>query len=75
MSCRNQYGIPDNYNPDEHPPVRMRNNPNFDKSETQRKRRSKNRLSNRRSTGFVSPEEVDEAGRMGTNDSIKNELK
>ncbi|CAG9824321.1 unnamed protein product [Phaedon cochleariae] len=66
MSCMtNQYQVPADYNPDEHPPVRMRNHTNADRSETQRKRRSKNRLSNRRSTGFVNPEMVDEAMKMG----------
>ncbi|KAF2900060.1 hypothetical protein ILUMI_06129 [Ignelater luminosus] len=37
---------------------------NQEKSETQRKRNSKNRLSNRRSTGFVTPEEIEEAMSM-----------
>lgn len=32
-----------------------------ERSETERKRLSKNRLSNRRSTGFVTPEEVEMA--------------
>lgn len=36
-----------------------------DQSETQRKRRSKNRLSNRRSTGYIPPEMVEEALKMG----------
>lgn len=40
-----------------------------DQSETQRKRRSKNRLSNRRSTGYVSQDMVEEAIRMGANGS------
>ena len=37
-------------------------------TETQRKRRSKNRLSNRRSTGFVSVEEVEQAKNIHEND-------
>ncbi|XP_072400105.1 uncharacterized protein [Diabrotica undecimpunctata] len=64
-NCRTQYGIPENYNPEEHPAVKLRNQSNADRSETQRKRRSKNRLSNRRSTGFVSPDIVEEALKMG----------
>ncbi|ENN83219.1 hypothetical protein HUJ04_013601 [Dendroctonus ponderosae] len=59
------YGIPSNYDPADHPPVRLRHNHHCDQSETQRKRRSKNRLSNRRSTGYVSPEMVEEALKMG----------
>ncbi|KAL1517890.1 hypothetical protein ABEB36_001595 [Hypothenemus hampei] len=59
------YGIPENYNPDDHPPVRMRQHNHSDQSETQRKRRSKNRLSNRRSTGYVPQEIVEEALSMG----------
>ncbi|XP_066256154.1 uncharacterized protein [Euwallacea similis] len=59
------YGIPTNYNPADHPPVRLRQHNHSDQSETQRKRRSKNRLSNRRSTGFVHPEMVEEAVKMG----------
>lgn len=36
-----------------------------DLSETQRKRRSKNRLSNRKSTGYVTEAEVEAALKMG----------
>ncbi|XP_074035090.1 uncharacterized protein isoform X2 [Leptinotarsa decemlineata] len=74
-SYRNQNEIPNGYNPDEHPPVKMRNNHNTDKSETQRKRRSKNRLSNRRSTGFVSPELVEEALSMGSGFDSQSDTK
>lgn len=65
--CRTQYGVPENYNPADHPAVKLRNHSNTDRSETQRKRRSKNRLSNRRSTGFVNQEMVEEALMMGPN--------
>ncbi|XP_018323131.1 uncharacterized protein LOC108735604 [Agrilus planipennis] len=40
--------------------VKMREK-RYDKSETQRKRNSKNRLSNRRSTGPISPDELEAA--------------
>ncbi|KAJ8954903.1 hypothetical protein NQ318_016843 [Aromia moschata] len=66
ISNRNQYGLPENYNPAEHPPVKLRSHTSSDQSETQRKRRSKNRLSNRRSTGYVPPEVVDEALKLGS---------
>ncbi|XP_018566459.1 uncharacterized protein LOC108907317 [Anoplophora glabripennis] len=65
MNTKSQYGVPENYNPADHPPVKMRNHNNSDQSETQRKRRSKNRLSNRRSTGFVSSDTVEEASKLG----------
>ncbi|CAH1113141.1 unnamed protein product [Psylliodes chrysocephalus] len=73
MSYRNQYGVPENYNPAEHPAVRLRNHSNADRSETQRKRRSKNRLSNRRSTGYVNAELVEEAFQMGPNGNGEGE--
>ncbi|CAG9761733.1 unnamed protein product [Ceutorhynchus assimilis] len=62
---QNNYGLPENYNPADHPPVKFRQHSHTDQSETQRKRRSKNRLSNRRSTGYVPPEVVEEAIKMG----------
>ncbi|XP_060519552.1 uncharacterized protein LOC132697859 isoform X2 [Cylas formicarius] len=65
-----QYQVPEDFDPADHPPVKMRHgNHNADQSETQRKRRSKNRLSNRRSTGYVSPELVEEALHMGPSHS------
>ncbi|KAK9882281.1 hypothetical protein WA026_020389 [Henosepilachna vigintioctopunctata] len=59
--------MPANYNPADYPPVKMRNRKDStDLSETQRKRRSKNRLSNRRSTGVnYSAETIEEALAMG----------
>nr|XP_023024589.1 uncharacterized protein LOC111512673 [Leptinotarsa decemlineata] len=63
-SYRNQNEIPNGYNPDEHPPVKMRNN-----------HKSKNRLSNRRSTGFVSPELVEEALNMGSGFDSQSDTK
>ncbi|XP_050308925.1 uncharacterized protein LOC126745215 [Anthonomus grandis grandis] len=66
MESKNpNYGIPANYNPADHPPVKMRQHNHHDQNETQRKRRSKNRLSNRRSTGYVPPELMEEAMQMG----------
>lgn len=62
-----QYGLPTNFNISEHPPVvmRVKSHRDSDQSETQRKRRSRNRLSNRRSTGYVTPEQIEEAKNMG----------
>lgn len=40
-----------------------------DRSETQRKRRSKNRLSNRKSTGYVTEAEAEAALKMGPDGS------
>ncbi|KAJ8975582.1 hypothetical protein NQ317_013084 [Molorchus minor] len=66
MTTKNQYGLPESYNPADHPPVKLRNHQSScDQSETQRKRRSKNRLSNRRSTGYVPSGLIDEALKMG----------
>ncbi|KAF7265997.1 hypothetical protein GWI33_020729 [Rhynchophorus ferrugineus] len=63
---KQKYGLPENFNSAEHPHVIMRSrSKEIDHSEAQRKRRSKNRLSNRRSTGFVSAEQIDEALAMG----------
>ncbi|CAH2013131.1 unnamed protein product [Acanthoscelides obtectus] len=67
MSCKSQYSLPENYNPADHPPVKMRNHNCSDMSETQRKRRSRNRLSNRRSTGYVTGDVLEEALKMGSN--------
>ncbi|KAJ8922132.1 hypothetical protein NQ315_004066 [Exocentrus adspersus] len=72
MSTRNQYGVPENYNPADHPPVKLRNHSRTDQSETERKRRSKNRLSNRRSTGFISSDMVEEASKLGPNGGGEN---
>ncbi|CAG9864660.1 unnamed protein product [Phyllotreta striolata] len=64
-TARNHYGIPENYNPADHPEVKFRNHSNVDRSEAQRKRRSKNRLSNRRSTGYVNADVLEAAMKMG----------
>lgn len=46
-----------------YPPVVMREK-RYDRSETERKRLSRNRLSNRRSTGYVTPEEIELAAKI-----------
>ncbi|EFA01064.1 hypothetical protein TcasGA2_TC003982 [Tribolium castaneum] len=48
-----------------YPEVQLRQKNPADASETQRKKRARNRLSNRRSTGYVFEEQVDEAFKMG----------
>ncbi|KAK4877344.1 hypothetical protein RN001_009850 [Aquatica leii] len=48
------------------PEVKFREKRTQDKSESQRKRNSKHRLSNRRSTGFINPEDVKAATALGT---------
>ncbi|KAJ3660857.1 hypothetical protein Zmor_005286 [Zophobas morio] len=48
-----------------YPEVQLRQKSPTDTSETQRKKRARNRLSNRRSTGFVSEDQVKAAMEMG----------
>lgn len=59
QSTRNNWIIYDNFS-------------TSDNSETQRKKRAKNRLSNRRSTGFVFEEDIEAALKMGTGASDEN---
>ncbi|RZB39388.1 hypothetical protein BDFB_010247, partial [Asbolus verrucosus] len=65
MDNHKTYRVAENCKTSSFPEVQLRNKSPTDTSETQRKKRAKNRLSNRRSTGFVFENEVEEALKMG----------
>ncbi|CAH1371884.1 unnamed protein product [Tenebrio molitor] len=65
MDNHKSYDLQENCKTSSYPEVQFRQKSPGDASETQRKKRAKNRLSNRRSTGFVFEDEIEAAMKLG----------